>query len=177
MSWFWFLVVSSLDLRKFLRIYCLWRVTRPFLGPAHQGLTRAVSWGCPSRFCPRPSGLNPGGGFFLVFLSFSPCLGVSLVRSRWMLRSLPIWVQLARRLFPKLLIRFTQLSPLLRCSLWVTMLRSLSRVKTISVKLWLMNMSLLRELSVLFGAGGPGPRMSSFIISLLKYPMQLFGRL
>ena len=172
------LVVSSLDLRKFLHIYCFWRVTRPVLGSAHQGLTRVVSWGCPSRFGPCPSGLNPGGGFFFcVFLSFSPCLGVSLVRSRWMLRSLPIWVQLARRLFPKLLIRFTQLSPLLRCSLWVTMLRLLLRVKPISEKLWLMNMFLLRELSVLFGAGGPGPRMSSFIISLLKYPMQLFGRL
>ena len=64
------LVVSSLDLRKFLYVYCLWRVTRPFLGPAHQGLTRVVSWGCPSRFCPRPSGLNPSGGFFLVFSFF-----------------------------------------------------------------------------------------------------------
>ena len=64
------LVVSSLDLRKFLHIYCLWRVTRPFLGPAHQGSTRVVSWGCPSRFGPRPSGLNPGGGFFLCFSFF-----------------------------------------------------------------------------------------------------------
>ena len=27
------------------------------------------------------------------------------------------------------------------------------------------------------GGGGLGPRMSSFIISLMKYPMQLFGRL
>ena len=61
------LVVSSLDLRKLLHIYCFWRVTRPFLGPAHQGLTQVVSWGCPSRFGPCPSGLNPGGGFFSVF--------------------------------------------------------------------------------------------------------------
>ena len=64
------LVVSSLDLRKFLHIYCPWRVTRPFLGPAHQGLTLVVFWGCPSCFGPRPSGLNPVGGFFSVFLSF-----------------------------------------------------------------------------------------------------------
>ena len=38
------LVVSSLELRKFLHIYYLWRVTRPFLGPAHQGLTPLVGF-------------------------------------------------------------------------------------------------------------------------------------
>ena len=64
------LVISSFDLRKFLHIYYLWGSPVPFWGPAHQGLILVVFWGCPSCFGPRPSGLNPVGGFFCVF-SFS----------------------------------------------------------------------------------------------------------
>ena len=36
---------------------------------------------------------------------------------------------------------------------------------------------LLLRVKPISEKGGPGPRMSSFIISLLKYPMQLFGHI
>ena len=123
-----------------------------FFGPCPSGLNPGCLWGCPSCFHPRPSGLN-----LVVFCPFflSSCPGVSLVPFRWMLRSLPIWAKPTRRLFQKLLIRFIQLSPLLRSSFWVMRRRLLSRMRPISVKLWLMNMSLLRGLSVRFGGGWP----------------------
>ena len=64
------LVVSSLDLRKFLHIYCFWWVTRPFLGPAHQGLTWVASWVALLVLVPAHQGLTPVVGFFLCFSFF-----------------------------------------------------------------------------------------------------------
>ena len=52
------------------------------MGSAHQGLTRVVSWGCPSRFGPRPSGLNPGGGFPFFLVSLSCFLFVGVMAQR-----------------------------------------------------------------------------------------------
>ena len=145
------LVVSSLDLRTFLHIYCLWRFTRPFLGPAHQGLTLVVFWGCPSCFGPRLSGLNPVGGFFSLFSFFFI-----------MPRRFPCTVSIDVREFAdlgktrpevvsKIINSFHPIKPMLRFSFWAMMQRLLSRVRPISEKSWLMNLSLLRELSVLFG--------------------------